>query len=278
MKSTVKIEPKSRFSFDLKEIFEYRELLFYFAWKDIKVKYKQAFLGVLWTVLQPLILITIFVVFLARGLKAPTDNVPAPIFYFSGLLLWNLFSSSVTSSANSMVANASIIKKIFFPRLVIPISSILVSSFDFLIASGLFLALVMYYLNSGIDIHLVSLIPAIMLGYGITVMTALGLGSMIAAWNVKYRDFRYVVPFLVQALFFLTPVIYPVKMVSNYTWGSKIFALNPISSAIDVTRKAILGQEIWSIELMISSVTAVILFLLGIIIFKRSEAYFADIV
>ena len=140
------IRPQGKFSLNLKELWQYRELFWFFTWRDIKVKYKQTLLGFLWAVLQPLLMMSVFVIFFSKGLNIPTDDIPAPIFYFSGLLFWNLFSSGLSSSANSMVVNADIIKKIYFPRLIIPFSGILVAFFDFLMAFLIFIIFIAFYL------------------------------------------------------------------------------------------------------------------------------------
>jgi lipopolysaccharide transport system permease protein len=176
-----------------KELWRYRELFYFFTWRDIKIKYKQTFLGFLWAILQPLLLMVIFTFFFGKALKVPSQSLPYPVFVFSGLLLWNIFSSGLTSSSNSMVNNASIIKKIYFPRLIIPVSSILVALFDFCMAFVLFLPLLLYY-HQPLSVHALWCWPVALL---ITLMATLGPGSWLAALNVKYRDFRYVIPFIV---------------------------------------------------------------------------------
>ena len=209
------IEAPKKVNINWSELWRYNELFYFFTWRDIKVKYKQTILGFLWAILQPLAMMTVFVLFFAKGLKVSTDNIPAPIFYFVGLMFWNLFSSGLNSSANSMVANADIIKKIYFPRLIIPFSGVLVALFDFLMTLIPFVGLMIYYFfTTDLVIHLeiLYLLPLALL---LTLVTTVGLGCTIAAWNVKYRDFRYIVPFMIQFLLFVTPVIYPVTMFDN---------------------------------------------------------------
>ncbi|MCP3931559.1 MAG: ABC transporter permease [Bacteroidetes bacterium] len=272
------IRPQGKFSLNLKELWQYRELFYFFTWRDIKVKYKQTFLGVLWAILQPLLMMTVFVVFFSRALKVPTDNIPAPIFYFSGLLLWNLFSSGLSSSANSMVTNADIIKKVYFPRLIIPYSGVLTALFDFLMALLLFIGLIIFYKLT---------VPTINISYNIllflpislvlTIITTIGLGCTLAALNVKYRDFRYVIPFTIQFLLFVTPVIYPVSIFQNIPYLKYILAINPMTGAVILGRSAFMPTPPdWSV-IGISIFSAILLFFIGLYVFRKMEAYFADI-
>ncbi len=272
------IRPQGKFSLNLKELWQYRELFYFFTWRDIKVKYKQTFLGFLWAILQPLLMMTVFVVFFSRALKVPTDNIPAPIFYFSGLLLWNLFSSGLSSSANSMVTNADIIKKVYFPRLIIPYSGVLTALFDFLMALLLFIGLIIFYKLT---------VPTINISYNIllflpislvlTIITTIGLGCTLAALNVKYRDFRYVIPFTIQFLLFVTPVIYPVSIFQNIPYLKYILAINPMTGAVILGRSAFMPTPPdWSV-IGISIFSAILLFFIGLYVFRKMEAYFADI-
>ena len=195
------VDAEKRELFDFQEIWNYKELFYFFTWRDIKIKYKQTVLGFLWAILQPLFMMIIFTLFFGRALNVPSQNLPYPVFVFSGLLLWNTFSSGLTNSANSMVNNAQIIKKIYFPRLIIPVSSILVAFFDFLMAFILFIPLLIFY-RQPVSLTALWSWP---LAIGRLLVATLGPGTLLAAFNVKYRDFRYVIPFLVQVLFFLTP-------------------------------------------------------------------------
>lgn len=271
------IRPPGKLSLNLKELWQYRELFYFFTWRDIKVKYKQTVLGFLWAILQPLLMMVVFVLFFAKALNIPTDNIPAPIFYYSGLLLWIVFSSGVSGAGNSMVSNANIIKKIYFPRLIIPISSILTAVFDFLMALILFFGLLLYYSIDGYEINMFKLLLYLPLGLILTVFTAFGLGSLIAALNVKYRDFRYIIPFFIQFLLFLTPVIYPVSIFEG-SWIESLLSLNPMTGAITLSRSAFIsGNAVdWSM-IGLSIFSATILFFIGVYYFRKTEAYFADL-
>jgi lipopolysaccharide transport system permease protein len=273
------IRPQSKFSLNLSEVWQYRELLYFFAWRDIKVRYKQAILGLLWTILQPLAMMVIFVIVIHHGMGIENTFIPAPLFYLSGLIIWNLFSQSVSDAANSMVSNANIIKKIYFPRIIIPISSILTSSFDFLANATLFLALCLFYQWTGkIEIGFFSIIVALAISYFITILTSLGLGTLLSAINVKYRDVRYALPFVIQVLFFISPVIYDSDKINN-SWINGFISHNPIHSAIQILRSALPVNDFQNLQFPIPSVYIVIICTLagGLYTFRSMEAYFADI-
>jgi lipopolysaccharide transport system permease protein len=274
------IKPKSVFTLGWKELWQYRELLYFFTWKEIKVRYKQAALGILWTVLQPLAMMIIFVLLLAQGLGIKTVNIPAPIYYLSGLLIWNLFNHAVTHASQSMVSNANIIKKIYFPRLVIPISAVLTSSFDFLISLVLFFGLLIYFsVSYAIDIAWLHLGISMLMAYGIAVFAAFSLGTFLSAINVKYRDVRYVLPFLIQTLFFITPVMYDTSIIRQM-WIRKILELNPLNYAIELVRNNITYHDsiIWpDISWWVLAVM-IMLYMVAMYTFRKTEAYFADIV
>ena len=271
------IKPPGKLTINWKELWRYRELFYFFTWRDIKVKYKQTVLGFLWAILQPLAMMTVFVLFFAKGLNVPTDNIPAPIFYFVGLMFWNLFSSGLNASGNSMVSNAEIIKKIYFPRLIVPFSGVLVALFDFLMTLIPFVGLMIYYgitTDFVFSFHLLWQLP---LALFITIITTIGLGCMIAAWNVKYRDFRYVVPFMIQFLLFVTPVIYPVTMFDNIPIAKYILSLNPMTGVMLLARNSFSAANL-PLDLMGISIFATILFfVVGLLTFRKMEAYFADI-
>lgn len=274
------IKPKSVFTFGWKELWQYRELLYFFTWKEIKVRYKQAFLGILWTLLQPLAMMLIFVLLLSQGLGLKTGAIPAPIYYLSGLLIWNLFNHAVTYASQAMVSNGNIIKKIYFPRLVIPISATLTASFDFLISLGLFLGLLLYYeINSDLAISWMNLIISVLIGYIVTIFTAFSLGTFLSAINVKYRDVRYILPFLIQTLFFITPVMYDTSVIQQ-PWIKQILQLNPLNFAIELIRNNLTNISSFalpSITLWVPAIV-IILYMIAIYTFRKTEAYFADIV
>lgn len=267
------IKPKVAFSFNLRELIEYKELFYFFTWRDVKVKYKQTALGFLWAILQPLIMMVIFTLLVSRAMKVPSDDMAYPIFAFSGLILWTVFSSGITNAGNSMVSNAQIIKKIYFPRLVIPISSILVSVFDFLIAFLIFIVLLIAYQQPVDLINALLFWPA---GLIVTIVATFGPGCLLAALNVKYRDFRYVIPFLVQALLFLTPVIYPISIVSN-TWVKYILAINPMYAAVSLFRIPMMETVPDQNLILISLFSGVCFFMIGLVYFRKTEMYFADL-
>ena len=265
------IEPSEGRVLEWKELWRYRELFYFFTWRDIKIKYKQTVLGFLWAVLQPLFMMVIFTFFFGKALNIPSQNLPYPIYVFSGLLIWNLFSTGLSSASNSMVNNASIIKKIYFPRLIIPVSAILVALFDFLMAFILFVPLLIYYQQSVFWFAIIVWPLAIL----VSVIATLGLGAWLAALNVKYRDFRYVIPFLIQVLFFLTPVIYPISLL-KYPVLQYILACSPMLAAVELFRYPLTGIAPDSYFLWISLLSGVVLVAIGVSYFKRTEDFFAD--
>jgi lipopolysaccharide transport system permease protein len=266
------VDADRRKIFDWKQLWSYKELFYFFTWRDIKIKYKQTALGFAWAILQPLLMMVIFTFFFGRALNIPSQSIPYPVFVFSGLLLWNTFASGLTSSANSMVNNAQIIKKIYFPRLIIPVSSILVALFDFLMAFILFVPLLLFY-RQPVSITVLWAWPAALL---LTVMATLGPGCLLSALNVKYRDFRYVIPFLVQVLFFLTPVIYPVNLLT-YPVLQYLLVCSPMYAAVELFRYPLTNAEL-NLSFIAISITSAFAFLfLGIIYFKRTEDFFADL-
>lgn len=274
------IKPTSSLALNTNELWQYRELLYYFAWKEIKVRYKQAFLGLLWTVLQPLAMMSIFVLIFSNGLGMKTGNIPAHLYYLSGLLMWNLFNQSVTHSSQSMVNNANIIKKIYFPRLVIPISSILTASFDFVINLLLFYALLIYYHFIGyLAISWLWITLSIIVAYIICIVTAFGIGTFLSAINVKYRDVRYILPFFIQTLFFITPVMYDTSVIKQ-KWINSIIELNPLHLAITIVRNNINNQLDfhWDKLGLTSFFILFVMCIIGIFTFRKTEGYFADIV
>lgn len=266
------VDANRRKFFDYKELLTYKELFYFFTWRDIKIKYKQTALGFSWAILQPLLMMTIFTLFFGRALNIPSQNLPYPVFVFSGLLLWNMFSSGLTTSANSMIGNAQIIKKIYFPRLIVPVSSILVSLFDFLMAFVLFVALLIFY-QQPVGISAIWCWPV---AIGITIIATLGPGCLLSALNVKYRDFRYVIPFMVQVLFFLTPLIYPISMIQS-PWLQYALVCSPMYAAIELFRSPLIGTIPDMTFLLVSVVSAFVFLVVGIGYFKRTEDYFADL-
>jgi lipopolysaccharide transport system permease protein len=266
------IDAENKKVFDWREIIIFRELFYFFTWRDVKLKYKQTVLGVVWVGLQPLLMMIIFTLFFGRVLKIPSQDLPYPIFVFSGLLVWNLFSSGLTGASNSLLNNAAIIKKIYFPRLIIPISAIIVSAVDFIVSFILFLALLVIY-RQPVPLSVVFYWPlAVTLG----IIATLGPGLFLAALTVKYRDFRYVVPFVIQVLFFLTPVIYPISLLT-YPSLHYLLAGSPMYAAVELFRHP-LTNSILSWDLLVISISSGLIFLfIGLFYFKRTEDFFADL-
>jgi lipopolysaccharide transport system permease protein len=273
LQEEVVIERGDRFELQLKELWHYRELFYFFTWRDVKVKYKQTALGVLWVVIQPILMVLIFTLFFGRTLKFDSGALPYPVFVFSGLLLWNFFSSSINAAGNSMITNSTVIKKIYFPRVIIPVSSILVSCIDFIIAFIVFIGTMIYY---RVEVDFLQLIIFWPMAIVFMLMGTLGISCWLAALMVKYRDFRHVIPFGLQLALFISPVIYPTA-VSGLKWVNYLLALNPMYCAINFFRTPFYGQAMDTVSLAISTVSVLFFLALGIYYFKKTEAYFADI-
>jgi lipopolysaccharide transport system permease protein len=267
-----RILPPSGFSLGLKELWQYRELFYFFTWRDIKVKYKQTYLGILWALLQPLGLMLIFTLLFTKTWKIDTSPVAYPIFVLAGLILWNLFHSSVSHAGESMIQNAAILRKIYFPRLIVPGSAVLVALFDFVMGLIIFIVFCIIY-KQGIHWQAVLFFPAAIL---IIVLSGFGAGTFLAALNVKYRDFRYTMPFLLQFLFFATQVIYPLQPVQQ-SWLKYIMALNPVNAAIELFRAPLNGNYIDTTVVWIGLASTFLLLITGIYYFRKTEAYFADL-
>jgi lipopolysaccharide transport system permease protein len=264
------IRPKGKLKIGFKELWEYRELFMFFTWRDIKVKYKQTSLGVLWVILQPLIMTILFSVFF-KSLNSNTSTIPYPVFVLSGLVIWTMFSSAIMNAGNSMVSNANIIKKIYFPRLIIPVSSILTSLFDMLFGIIILLGAIFYY-HISLKYSFIWMWPLAIIVSG---FSALGLGTFLAALNVKYRDFRYIIPFLIQAMLFLSPVIYSEQ--TENALLNFLLQLNPVSAGIELFRASFFNYEPQWNTISISLCSNFILLFLGIFYFRKTESYFADI-
>ena len=271
------IRPKRKFDFGLKELWSYKELFYFFTWRDIKVKYKQTILGFLWAVLQPFVTMVVFTFFFGRLLKVPSMNLPYEVFVLSGLLLWNIFSSGVVNAGSSMVVNSNIIRKIYFPRLIIPLSAILVSLFDFIMTLLIFFSVLIYFtFKTGMDISWLRLFLFLPLSVLITVISSFGLGTFLAALNIKYRDFRYLIPFMIQTLLFVTPVIYPISIVESPLLKT-ILAINPMYASIEILRGSMTSVFPDISLVLLSLLSSVILLFAGLYYFRKTEYYFADL-
>lgn len=269
------IKPRRKLSLNLRELVTYRELLFYFSWRDIKVRYKQTFIGAAWAVVQPLASTAVFTLFFNRvaGIQTGSQNVPYAVFAYLGLMFWNLFTATLTKSSNSIVDNQGVITKVYFPRLIPPLSSGVLGLVDFCISSVFFFIIMAVY---GI-IPSVGAVLLIIPMVGVTLLASLGAGMFFATLNVKYRDVRQALPFMIQILMFLTPVIYPITLVPDrFQW---ILYLNPMCGVISVMRYALLGLgTINYLYVSISIGMSVVLFIFGLYYFKSKERGFADII
>lgn len=257
---------------DVSEAIAHRSLLWNLTRREIKVRYKQTGLGVLWAVLQPLLLMAIFTFFFGRLAQVPSGGIPYPIFAFAALLPWTLFSNGLSSSGNSLVNNANLITKVYFPRVLIPASAIVAASLDALVASLLLLPLAFI---SGVDLRWATALLALPI-LGLAALSALGFGLVLSALNVRYRDVKFAIPFLLQVGLFATPVIYPVEFApERWRW---IFYLNPMAGTIEAFRSVLFGLPMkWnSLALAVVVVLATIAF--GSIYFRRMERAFADVI
>lgn len=269
---TTVIRPKKTFSFnDFKELWNYRELLYFFTWRDLKVRYKQTFIGAAWAILQPLLTMIVFSVFFGELANIPSDNVPYPIFVYVGLLFWQFFSTSLSETSNVLIGNQSVITKVYFPRLILPISAVITKFIDFAIAALILVGLMIYY-GYAPNLYGLFILPLLLI---ITFMASVGGGLFLAAVNVKYRDVRYALPFFIQLLLFITPVIYSASIAGKYSW---ILAINPMTGVIQSARAALLGTApINWLLLTISFGACLLALLIGITYFKKVERFFADI-
>lgn len=269
------IKPKKHLAIDWKELKAYRELFFYFAWRDVKVRYKQTAIGASWAIFQPFITMVVFTLFFNRvaGIQTGSKAVPYAIFSFVGLLFWSYFSNALTRASNSLVDNQSVVTKVYFPRLIPPISSTIVSLIDFGFALIVYAGLMIYYQLPPTTLGIMLFLPAVML----TFVAATGPGLFLAALNVKYRDVKQIMPFIIQTGLFLTPVIYPVTSVpQQYQW---LLYLNPMTGVINAMRSSLLGLGTvdWPLTLL-SVVSALVMFVFGLYYFKAKEREFADII
>jgi lipopolysaccharide transport system permease protein len=257
--------------FDFRELWRFRELFYFFAWRDVKIKYKQTFLGVVWAMLQPVMIMAMLTLF-ARSVSLNTQQLKYEVFVFSGLLIWNIISTGLVGASNSIVNNATIIRKVYFPRLIIPVSSIFVALFDFLIASILLVPLLIWY-DQPVHVGLLWAWPAAVV---VATIGTLGPGCWLAALSIKYKDFRYIIPFLVQVMFFASPVIYPLSLVKHPVL-QYILAASPAYGSIQLFRAPLTGEWGDTPLLLVSLVSTVLLLFVGIAYFRRTEDTFADL-
>jgi len=257
---------------NLIELWEYRELVYFLTWRDIKVRYKQTVFGAAWAIIQPVSMMLIFTVFFGNLVGVPSDGLPYPLFAFTALLPWQLFSRALTSASTSLVVNQRLITKVYFPRLLIPMSAVLSSLVDFGIS--LVLLLVMMIIYGIAPTPMLALLPLFTL---LALMTALGVGFWLSALDAQYRDVRYTLPFLTQFWLFATPVVYPASLVPD-RW-SLLYGLNPMTGVVEGFRWALLGKTgAPDMMLVVSTIAVLAVFIGGLYYFRRAENTFADVV
>jgi lipopolysaccharide transport system permease protein len=264
---------KSWVALNLRDLWSYRELLYFLAWRDVKVRYKQTFLGVAWALLQPLLTMLISTLIFGRlgGFGARTGGIPYPIFVYAGLLPWTFFANAITNSGNSLVGSANLITKVYFPRMIIPGAAVAAGLVDFFIAFVLLIGLMLYY-QMALTWNLL-LFPVLVF---LTALLATGVGMWLSALNVKYRDVRFALPFIVQLWIFVSPIFYPSNVLPDkYRWA---FALNPLTGIIEAYRSSLFGRPIDWTGLGVSALITLAILVYGSYSFRRMEKTFADIV
>jgi lipopolysaccharide transport system permease protein len=268
------IKPKPKWQLlDFSEIWRYRELFWIFAWRDIKVRYKQTVLGAGWAVLQPLFSMFIFTIFFGNFAKIPSGELPYPLFVLIGLTFWNFFSGVLSRASSSLIENEGIVKKVYFPREILPLSTVGANLLDFGISFALLLIVSLYF-HFLPNVLILLIVP---LGLVIGTLGAGGLGLLLASLNIKYRDIRYALPFFIQMMIFLTPVIYPISIMRpSFRY---LIALNPMTGVIDAARVIFSGGANLNWEILaVSGGASVLLFVIGLYCFKSTERFFADLV
>tara|TARA_B100000929_G_scaffold223816_1_gene180155 strand:+ start:50 stop:940 length:891 start_codon:yes stop_codon:yes gene_type:complete len=269
----IEIEPSRGWeALDLRGVWEYRELVWFLIWRDIKVRYKQASLGIAWAVIQPVMTMLVFTLIFGRLAQLPSDGLPYPVFTFTALLPWQLFSGALTGSANSVVNSASLISKVYFPRLVIPIASVMATLVDFTISFGVLLGLMAWY---GISLRLAVVVLPLLVMLALAIALAVGLWA--SALNVRYRDVRHVMPFVVQFWLLASPVAYSTSLITSPTWRA-VYSLNPMVGVIEGFRWAVLGSTPPSVLVVPSVLVTGVLLAGGLFFFRRTEASFADVI
>ena len=255
----------------LRELWEFRELLYFFAWRDIKVRYKQTVMGVLWAIIQPFLTMVIFSLFFGRLANVPSDGVPYPVFSYTGLVPWTFFANALSQASNSLVVNANMVKKIYFPRLALPLATVLAGVIDFALAFIVLLGIMFFY-------HMVPTINIIWLPFFslLALVTSIGVSLWLSAMNVQFRDVRYTIPFLTQTWLFLTPIAYPSSSIPQ-PWQT-LYGLNPMAGVVEGFRWALLGTNTPPGPMTaVSTVVAVFLLISGAFYFRRMEQSFADV-
>lgn len=256
---------------NLEQLWQYRELLYFLSWRDIKIRYKQTLLGMAWAVIQPFMTMVVFSVFFGKLAKMPSDGIPYPLFTYVALVPWTFFSNALSQSSNSLVQNGNLLKKVYFPRLIMPLSSVLSGIVDFGFAFVLLLAMMMFY--GIVPTYRMIWLPSMLL---LALMSALAVGLWLSAMNVQFRDVRHAVPFLIQFWLFATPIAYPSSLLSE-PWRT-LYGINPMVGVVEGFRWALLGTEASpGPTIIVSTVTAVTVLVSGLFYFRRMEKTFADI-
>jgi lipopolysaccharide transport system permease protein len=260
-------------SLKLRELWAYRELLYFLTWRDVKVRYKQTILGAAWAIIQPFVTMVIFSLFFGKLAKMPSDGIPYPIFSYAALVPWNFFASGLNQASNSLVVSARMIKKIYFPRLTMPIAGVIGGVIDFALAFAVLLGMMLYY--RVIPTVNIVWLPLFLL---LAVITCLGASFWLSAMNVQFRDVRYAVPFITQVWLFVTPVAYPSTLIES-PWLRMLYALNPMVGVVEGFRWALLNTRTTPGPIiLISALAALVLFISGVFYFRHMEKTFADVV
>ncbi len=269
---TVIEPPRSWVPLDLRELWDQRELVYFLAWRDIKVRYKQTALGASWAILQPVFAMVVFSIFFGRLGRIPSDGLPYPLWSFAGLVPWTFFAQGLTQAANSLVVSQNLLRKVYFPRLAIPIATVLSAALDFALAFVVLVGMMLFY-----GVHptwnVIWVLPLALLAF----VTALGAGIWFAALSVRYRDVRYIVPFLVQFWLFATPIAYPSSLLPA-RWRV-LYAVNPMTGVVEGFRWSLLGTSTApGVMVAVSAITAMVVLVGGAFYFRRVERTFADLV
>jgi lipopolysaccharide transport system permease protein len=265
------VKAPSGWPLDLREVWAYRELLYFLSWRDIKVRYKQTLIGAAWAILQPFLTMVVFTVIFGNLLGVPSGGIPYPVFTYSALVPWTFFSTAITRSSNSLVYDASLISRVYFPRLIVPLAATLAPAVDFAFAFLILIGMMFFY--GIVPTAAVVSLPAFAL---LALVTAFGVGLWLSALNVRYRDIGYATPFLLQFWLFITPVAYPSSVIPE-TWRA-LYGLNPMAGVVEGFRWALLGGEVPVDVLPASMIGAAALLVTGLVYFGRMEAHFADVV
>ncbi|MEO6589332.1 MAG: ABC transporter permease [Pyrinomonadaceae bacterium] len=256
---------------NFREFWQYRELLYFLIWRDVKIRYKQTALGIIWAILQPLLAAVIFTIFFGRLVGVPSDGIPYFLFAYAGFLPWTFFANSVTASGNSLVGSSHLITKVYFPRLIIPIAAVCTGLIDFVVAFAILIIMMLWY-GTGFSLNFIFFLPIVFLIIGL----ASGVGILMSALNVKYRDIRFALPFLIQIWMFASPVIYPGSLIPE-KWRL-LAAINPLTGIIEGMRSSLFGTAFEWKYLGISILVTIIILFISLFVFRRMEKDFADII